>query len=81
MFDITMSQVLSFTVPAMSFGKSYVYGNKWKYAPLCGVVMQIGWMTYAWSLGWTVAPGMILLSHSLMLMEIRNSYKWLRKDK
>ena len=80
MFDVTMSQVLSIIVPAMSFGKSWVYGNKWKYAPLFGVVIQIGWMSYAWSLGWKTVPGMILLSHSLMIMEIRNAYKWLRSQ-
>ncbi len=72
------TQVLSFIVPAVSFGKSWVYGNKWKWAPAYGIIVQLGWMGYAWSLGYENVPGMILLSHALFIMEIRNLCKWLK---
>ena len=53
----------------------YLMGNKWKYAPILGIVCQGFWiwfilLTHSWFLG--IATIFILGVH------IRNSYLWLR---
>lgn len=77
--DITLTQVLSFIVPGISFGKSWVYGNKWKWAPAYGMMVQCGWVFYTYRLG-SDAVGMFILAVALFFMESRNLYKWLKED-
>lgn len=75
MFEVTLTQVLSFVVPGATLAKSWVYGNKWKWAPLYGMIIQVGWIFYTFMLGWN-ALGMIILSIILFFVEMRNFFKW-----
>lgn len=78
--DITITQVLSFVVPAMGLAKSWVYGNKWKYAPAYGMVVQVGWIIFTLHLGMQ-ALGMICLATTLFFVELRNLIKWMKEAK
>lgn len=51
----------------------WLMGNKWKYAPHFGVVIQIPWMIYAIM---TEQYGLILGAVGFIIVNTRNAIKW-----
>lgn len=54
----------------------WMMGNKYKYAPLIGIVVQVLWIFYAISLK---QYGLLIGVITYMFVHMRNAYLWLRK--
>ena len=63
----------------ISITHMWLMGNKWKYAPLWGVVMQGFWFYYATQV--IHDYGLLLGVAGYTTVNIRNAIKWMKEDK
>ena len=71
-----MQKIIEIVTSVLTILVFYLMGNKWKYAPIVGIVCQIFWiwfviLSHSWFLG--IATIFILGVH------IRNTYLWFKK--
>jgi hypothetical protein len=56
----------------------WLMGNKWKYAPLLGIVLQLCWAYYGVFI--INDYGFLIGSIGFTIVHIRNAIKWLGED-
>lgn len=62
-------------ISIMSIAMIVLMGNKWKHAPLIGLINQIFWAIYLIS---TKQYGLMISTAAYTFVHIRNYYKWLK---
>jgi hypothetical protein len=67
---------MSYIMSIMSLVLLYLMGNKWKYAPLFGVVLQVLWFYY--SIVIVKDMGLLIGVVGYTVIHVRNSIKWLK---
>jgi len=72
-----MTTAIEWTTSILTIAVFYLMGNKWKYAPLLGIITQIFWTIFAIQ---NQAWGILLATVFILGVHIRNSYKWIRRE-
>jgi hypothetical protein len=69
--------ILELLTTILGLFKTYLTGNKWRYAPLIGVVGQVFWLIVVVEAAqWGLLPGVIIYT----FLYIRNFIKWSKDD-
>jgi len=67
---------MTYIMSVLSIAMIYLMGNRWKYAPIVGLINQTLWIYYTISKQeWGLAPMVIAYT----VIHARNSFKWLNE--
>ena len=69
---------MDYFLSVLSVAHLWLMGNKWKYAPMFGIVVQVIWIYYSIS---SRQYGLLIGSCVYLLVNIRNTFKWIKESK
>lgn len=64
---------MTWFISAMGIVLLWTYGNKWRYAPLLGIVVQVVWGAYVVQ---TEQWGLLLGAIAFLVVHTRNLWLW-----
>ena len=67
---------MTYTMSALSIAMIWLMGNKWKYAPIIGLINQIFWVIYVIDRS---EYGLMPMAVAYTIIHARNCYKWLKE--
>ena len=69
--------MISYILSIASLIHMWLMGNRWKWAPLCGVLLQFGWFYYAFA---ERQEGFVIGAIGFTIVHLRNHIKWVHKN-